>query len=166
MKGFIKNETNRSIFKLQRSLPIDGKLSFDNAYLTLGGSSGKKKGIEFIKWLKVNHFPEEGWVFYKEEGVLFFSGKTKSPEIKIDLHPKKVAPGKGAGRKFVKTNTKVNAKEVTAGSIIEADLPQAKKMLASIHSRQTLKKALTLSNHFSNKEGHRRLIQRRLEEVY
>ncbi len=173
MKGFLKNETGTSVFKLQRPLPINGMLSFDDAYLTLGEKSGKKEGATFVKWLKENHFQDEGWVFYKEEGVLFFSPKKKapaknakvgSPEV-VELPKPKIAPARGAGRKFTKEQ-KVKESAITAGTIIEADIPQAKEMIEKTKSRATLKRALGLSNHFSHKEEHRRLIQRRLEEVY
>ena len=175
MKGFLKNETGKSVFKLQRPIPINGMLSFDDAYLTLGEKSGKKEGATFVKWLKENHFADEGWVFYKEEGVLFFAAKkvAKStpkgtePEVVELPKPKsgKIAPARGAGRKLAKEQ-KVKQSAVTAGSIIEAEIPQAKEMIEKTKSRGTLKRALGLANHFSHKEEHRRLIQKRLEEVY
>ena len=180
MKGFLKNETGISVFKLQRGIPINGKLSFDDAYLTLGEKSGKKEGSTFIKWLKENHFLADGWVFYKEEGVLFFEVKkpakqtpdkkaTKvlpgSPEVVELPKPKKHVPAKGAGRKLVKDH-RVKESAVTAGSIINAEITQAKEMIEKTKSRATLKRALGLANHFSHKEEHRRLIQRRLEVVY
>lgn len=180
MKGFLKNETGTSVFKLQRGIPINGKLSFDDAYLTLGEKSGKKEGASFIKWLKENHFLDGGWVFYKEEGVLFFEVKkpakkvsekkdTKEvsgpPEVVELPKPKKIAPAKGAGRKLTK-DQKVKENVVTAGLIINAEIPQAKEMIEKTKSRAILKRALGLANHFSHKEEHRRLIQRRLEVVY
>ncbi len=175
MKGFLKNETGKSVFKLQRPIPINGILSFDDAYLTLGEKSGKKEGVTFVKWLKENHFQAEGWVFYKEEGVLFFAAKKvaktspkgEEPEVVELPKPKteKIIPAKGAGRKFTRAQ-QVKESAVTAGTIIEADIPQAKEMIEKTKSRATLKRALGLSNHFSHKEEHRRLIQRRLEEVY
>lgn len=180
MKGFIKNETGTSVFKLQRAIPVNGKLSFDDAYLTLGEKSGKKEGVAFIKWLKENKFLDDSWVFYKEEGVLFFEVKKpveQTPEKKatkelsgppevVELpKPKKHTPAKGAGRKFVKDH-RVKENAITAGLIINAEIPQAKEMIEKTKSRATLKRALGLANHFSHKEEHRRLIQRRLEVVY
>jgi hypothetical protein len=185
MRGFIKNETGKSVFKLQRGIPINGRLSFDDAYLTLGEKSGKKEGPAFAKYLKEYHFPDEGWVFYKEEDVLFFPPKkTKAPKVTksaaeetVDTVPgppevvelpkpkARKAPAKGAGRKLSKEQT-VKASSVTAGTIIDAEIPQAKELIAKTKDRATLKRALGLSNHFSHKEEHRRLIQRRLEEVY
>jgi hypothetical protein len=181
MKGFIKNETGKSIFKLQRGIPVNGKLSFDDAYLTLGEKSGKKEGASFIKWLKETHFLDDAWVFYKEEDILFFAVKkaeVKTPEKKatkevpgppevVELpKPKaRIAPAKGAGRKLTKEQ-KVKESAVTAGTIIEAEISQAKELIEKTKSRATLKRALGLANHFSHKEEHRRLIQRRLEEVY
>lgn len=169
MKGFIRNENGKSYFKLQRPLPVNGVLSFDDAYLTLGEKSGKKEGAAFVKWLKDNHFQDEGWVFYKEEGVLFFSAKeTAAAKVEADASPvknAKVAPGRGAGKKISKKNTKVAHGDITAGTIVQADLPEAKVMITKTNNRGTLKKALTLATHFSHKEEHRRLIMRRLEEV-
>jgi hypothetical protein len=169
MKGFIRNENGKSYFKLQRPLPVNGILSFDNAYLTLGEKSGKKEGPAFVKWLKENHFPGEGWVFYKEEGVLFFSAKetaaAKAEAAESPAKHVKVAPGRGAGKKIAKRNTKIPHGDITAGTIIQSDLPEAKIMITKTNNRGTLKKALALATHFSHKEEHRRLIMRRLEEV-
>lgn len=174
MKGFIRNETNKAVFKLQRPLPPNSSLSFDDAYLALGEKSEKKEGDSFVKWLRDNHFQDEGWVFYKEEGVPYFASKKTpakkkaaaptEPEV-VELPRPKKAPSKGAGRKLAK-KARVAESAVTAGAIIEADLPQAKEMIDKTKSRGTLKRALGLANHFSHKEEHRRLIQRRLEEVY
>jgi hypothetical protein len=187
MRGFLKNETGKAVFKLQRGIPVNGSLSFDDAYLTLGEKSGKKEGAPFVKWLKENHFPDEDWVFYKEEDELFFPPKKKAPvkiaeteavaEVEVEATPgppevvelpkpkPRKAPAKGAGRKLTKEQ-RVQESAVTAGTIIEADIPQAKKMIEKTKSRSTLKRALGLANHFSHKEEHRRLILRRLEEVY
>jgi hypothetical protein len=177
MKGFIRNETNKSVFRVQRSLPANGVLSFENAYLSVGQKSGKSRGPAFVKWLKENYFDEEGWRFYKEDGTPFFQEKSKKvdkptvgeEDTEVSASPrktKKVAPAKGAGKKLVKKRERASAKTLTAGSIIEADLVQAREMIGKVRDRAVLKKALSLSNHFSHKEDHRRLIQRRLEEVY
>lgn len=170
MKGFIRNETDRAIFKLQRPLPINGTLSFENAYLTLGAKSGKKRGVAFVKWLQEHHFADEGWVFYKEEGVPFFP---VAPEEKKEVvshlerrRSKKITPAGGAGKRLAKKNDRVSNKKATAGLIIDADIELAKGMIESTKDRAILKRALSLSNHFSHREEHRRLIQRRLEEVY
>ena len=180
MKGFIKNETNNPVFKLQRGIPINGILNFDTAYLVLGDKSKKKEGPAFIKWLKENYFQDEGWVFYKEEGELFFPSKKETkkelkesapdspgpPEVVELPKPKtKVAPGKGAGRRLAKEKS-VKASNVTAGEIISANINLAREMISKTKDRSTLKRALFLSNQFSHKEDHRRLIQGRLEEVY
>ncbi len=186
MRGFLKNETGKAVFKLQRGIPINGRLSFEDAYLTLGEKSGKKEGAPFVKWLKENHFPDEDWVFYKEEGQLFFPAKKKAPvkvadpevtdvaEVVAPGPPEVVelpkpkprkAPAKGAGRKLTKEQ-RYKESAITAGTIIDADIPQAKEMIGKTKSRSTLKRALGLANHFSHKEDHRRLILRRLEEVY
>jgi hypothetical protein len=181
MRGFLKNETGRSVFKLQRPLPVNGVLSFDDAYLTLGEKSGKKEGQGFVKWLKDTHFPDEGWVFYREEGVLFFPKPKQETPVKEEVKeievspdppkaPRKKIAAKGAGKKLRqnanKKRSSKKSQEIVPGDVINADLPQAKELLSKIKDRQVLKRALSLSNHFSNKEEHRRLINRRLEEVY
>lgn len=171
MKGFIRNETKKAVFKIQRPLPVNSTLTFEDAYLALGEKSGKKEGDAFVKWLKENHFKDEGWVFYKEEGVPYFKAPAKQntstpsePEV-VELPRPKKSPSKGAGRKLTK-KARVAESAISAGAIIEAALPQAKEMIDKTKNRSTLKRALNLSNHFSHKEEHRRLIQKRLEEVY
>lgn len=172
MKGFIKNETGKAVFKAQRPLPPGSIISFEDAYLVFEVRSGKKKNQTFVKWLKDNIFIEEGWVFYKQEGVPFFAEKKKQVEEHQDLVqeiPKpqvKVEPAKGAGRKLVRNKSKVNRNNITASSIIEAELPKARELISKTKNRSALKKALTLTQHFSKKEEHRRLIMRRLEEIY
>ncbi len=176
MKGFIKNETNKAVFRLQRSIPVNGTVLLENAFLSVGEKSGKKTALSFAKYLKENHFPEEGWVFCKEDGSPLFKEvskpKTKvgskEPEVVVPVPKKrkKVTPGKGAGKKLTRNKEANEVTEITAGAIIDAAIPQAKSLIAKTKDRGILKKALTLSSHFSNKEEHRRLVQRRLEEVY
>lgn len=171
MKGFVKNETGKAVFKAQRPLPPGSVLTFEDAYLVFENKSGKKKNQTFVKWLRDNVFAEEGWGFYKEEGVPFFPEKKVEAAAVKEEEPTpapepKVAPAKGAGRKLVRKARKVTKSNTTAASIIEADLPQAREMISKTKDRGTLKKALSLSSHFSKKEEHRRLIMRRLEEVY
>lgn len=183
MEGFVKNETNKAVFRLQRPLPPGGVLSLENAYLVVGEKSGKKKGPAFVKWLKENVFTEEGWAFYKSEGVPYFSqpmqiskkkaSKEESPSEDsapdnnvVEEKKKNVAPAKGAGRKLVRKNQHNTKTNRTAAHIIEADLPEARAIIEKTKDRATLKKALTLSNHFANKEQHRRFIEKRLQEVY
>ena len=79
---------------------------------------------------------------------------------------KKITPAGGAGKRLAKKNDRVSNKKATAGLIIDAPIDRAKDMIASTKDRAILKRALSLSNHFSHREEHRRLIQRRLEEVY
>jgi hypothetical protein len=173
MKGFIKNETNRAVFKAQHGIPVNGILYFDAAYLALGDKSGKKPGPSFIKWLRDDYFFEEGWCFYKEEGVLFFKEepvpevKSGEPEVVVAVPKRrKVSPPRGAGKKLKRKKEASEKVNITAGAIIEADLVQAQSLITKTKDRSVLKKALTLANHFSHKEEHRRLVQRRLEEIY
>ncbi len=180
MKGFIKNETNRAFFKLQRPVPVNGKISFDNAYLTLGEKSKKPLGSSFVKWLRDNTFKDqEEWVFYKEEDVLFFKSapeiKEKEPKVgkgepevvvSVPKVRKKKSPSKGAGKKLTRKKEAAERMNITPSSIIEASIEEAKSLIEKTKDRAVLKKALSLANHFSKKEEHRRLVQKRLEEVY
>ncbi len=176
MKGFIKNETGTAFFRLQRQLPVNGILSFDNAYLSVGEKSGKNCGITFVKWLKDNYFTEEGWSFYKEEGVPFFKVKEEpvvevthgEPAVVVSIPKKRkrVYPAKGAGKNLTRNKDASETTKITPSAIIEAPVPQAKSLINKTKDRAVLKKALSLSKHFSHKEEHMRLVQKRLEEVY
>lgn len=196
MEGFVRNETGKAVFKLQRPLPPGAVLKLEDAYLIVGEKSGKNRGMAFVKWLKENIFKEEGWVFYKEEGVPYSVGsqakkaqqvnssrRKQKPPVEEDDQvdglaaagepvsevsevKEKVAPSRGAGRRLVRKNKKISKNNNTAASIIDADATQARRIVAKVKDRSVLKKALSMSNHFANKEEHRRLIQRRLEEVY
>lgn len=164
MKGFVKNEGDKGSFVLQRSLHSGATLSFDEAYLTVGAKSGKKKGVEFVRWLRDNCLSGEKWVFYKEEGVPYFteaeSEKAEGPSAKLDI------PAKGAGRVMRRHVEPTKGSEITAKTIIEAPHEQARSLIDKCKDKVVLKKALALSRHFSRKEEHMRYLMKRLEQVY
>ena len=80
---------------------------------------------------------------------------------------KLTVPAKGAGRKMVRDAGGVaKGSSITPGSIVDSEYTLAKPMIEKCNSRDVLKKALTLSRHFSKKEEHMRHILRRLEQVH
>lgn len=183
MKGFIRNESDRALFRAQRQFSVQGKVSFEALYASFGEASELPEGPKFVEYLRKRFFKEDTWGFYNEDGSPFFKAKKKAAAKKDpEAAPKKVArkkapakkkaaakkkePAKGAGRQLKKDSTRVAASQIDAGAIINAELTQAKSMIDQTNDRGVLKRALTLSNHLSEKEGHRRLIQRRLEQVY
>lgn len=72
---------------------------------------------------------------------------------------------KGAGRRFVRDNNDNKGVKITPSMIIEADYSEASHLINQCKERPVLKKALTLSKHFSGKEAHMRHLIRRVEEV-
>ena len=164
MKGFVKNEGDRSVFILQRRLNPGSKLSFDNAYLSVGEKSGGKKGVSFVRWLRDNYLSAEQWVFYREEGIPYFSKKeldeTKDTPVKVS------PPAKGAGRVMRRQENGTKGTKITASTIIEEPFNQSKLLIDKCTDKAVLKKALSLSQHFSQKEEHMRHLMRRLQQVY
>ncbi len=164
MKGFVKNEGEKGVFILQRTLYPGALLSFDEAYLSVGGKSGLKNGISFVRWLRDNYLSGAQWVFYKEEGVPYFSQEEMS---EIEERPvEAVAPAKGAGRVMRRHVNDAKGTEITANTIIEQPFTQAKVLIDKCGDRNVLKKALALSQHFSKKEDHMRHLMKRLQQVY
>jgi hypothetical protein len=165
MKGFVKNEGTEAFFILQRPVSPGGKVSFEDAYVTVGKKSGKKEGVAFVRWLRDNYFAASNWVFYKEEGVPFFSAEEAKVAMETSVGP--VDPGKGAG-KVMRRQAENTAKgtAITAKSIIEAPYAQAKVLIDKCADKSVLKKALAASRHFSQREDHMRHIMKRLEQIY
>jgi chemotaxis protein histidine kinase CheA len=181
MKGFVKNNSDRAIFRAQRQFTMGGKVSFDALYASFGEASELGEGAKFVEYLRDRFFKEPIWGFYNEDGSPYFKEKkSAAPKAPEEAPKKKVArkktaakkkaakkaPAKGAGRRLKKDTDRVTASQIDAGAIINAELTQAKAMIEQTNDRGILKRALTLSNHLSQKEDHRRLIQRRLEQVY
>ncbi len=164
MKGFVKNEGEKGVFTLQRRINPGTTLSFEDAYLTVGKKSGKKKGPSFVKWLRESHLTGNQWAFYRQEGAPYFtSEEVEQGEEKVT---EAVAPARGAGTVMKRKATTVNKSSITPNTIIEADFPEAHDLIEKCADRTVLKKALALSQHFSKKDEHMRHLMRRLEQVY
>ena len=166
VRGYVKNEGTAAFFKLQRQLPPAAKLSFEDAFLAVGKKSGKD-GNEFIKWLRENIFPGPDWGFYKDESTPFFSDENKqtqdvAPNAPISADEEGVGAGKVLSRQKQNSGKKA---DITPSNIIDAEYSHAKNLIDKCRSRDVLKKALTLSQHFSNKGEHMRYLMRRLEQV-
>jgi hypothetical protein len=166
--GFVKNEGDRPRFILQRQIPQGAKVDFDSAYLSVGKKSGTEDEAEFVSWLRGNVLPGPEWGFYKEEGKPYFSTKVK--DTAPDTPPPSKLPAKGAGKRMTKQKRRVKpvsgaSTSVTAAQIIEADYNQATGLIDKCRERAVLKKALALTQHFSNKEKHMRYLMRRIEQV-
>lgn len=161
--GFVKNEGSTPYFMLQRALPPGGKISFVDAHKVLGKKSGTS-GEEFVKWLRSNVFPGSEWGFYNGDSAPFF---TAAADVAPVAPPVSEESANGAGKVLKRDQKKQVSKgtEITASSIIEANFPQADVLIESCRSRDILKKALALSQHFSNKSEHMRKLMRRLEQV-
>lgn len=184
INGYIVNNNHEAFFKIQRRINPGGRVTFENAFKTLGRKSGLR-GMEFLLWLKDTHFSDPGWKFINTDGSDFvFGTKVASKdkeEVFIDFPSKKeeasvpkkeeevaeISPGKGAGKRLERTvkNQVARGTEITPSSIISADYSKAEGMIALCKDRAVLKKALNLSKHFANKEQHMRQIIKRLEQV-
>ena len=166
--GFVRNEGERSLFKVQRMLVPGGKLLFSDAHLSLSKKSGGLDGDEFVNWLRVNVFPGPGWGFYKEEDKPYFNKSTKkdtAPETPAPVKGKKTASGKIMKRKDPQTKQDKTNK-ITPVQIVEAEASSAKKLIEQCRDKTTLKKALSLSRNIAHRGEHMRLLMRRLEQVY
>lgn len=166
VRGYVKNEGAVAFFKLQRQLPPAARLSFSDAFLAVGKKSGKD-GNEFIKWLRENIFPGPDWGFYKDENTPFFSDETKqTQDVAPEAPPVSEEAGLGAGKVLSRQKQNTGKKsDITPSNIIDAEYSHAKDLIDNCRNRDVLKKALTLSQHFSNKGEHMRYLMRRLEQV-
>jgi len=158
MKGFIKNEGEEVAFKLQKHIIQGGVVDLDYAYKLVGAVSGHKQDVSFVKWLRDTYFPESFWGFYKEDGTAIPLGKRKEAAV--------VTAGKGAGTIFKRTNYDAKGEVITADLIISKPIAQAKVLIEKCKERAVLRKALTLSRHFSGKEEYMRAILKRIDQVY
>jgi hypothetical protein len=159
MKGFIKNESKRTVFVLQRPVNPGFSLTFEEAYEVVGKKSEKKRGSTFVNWLRDNYFQDSIWAFYKEEGVAYFE----------DESPRKVertTNAQGAGKNLVRRDDSHEAGSNLALKIIESDITTARTLIDKCKDRSVLKKALAATKVRANKEAHMRHLIRRLEQVY
>jgi hypothetical protein len=159
MKGFIKNESKKTIFVLQRAVNPGFSLTFDEAYVVVGEKSGKKRGPTFVNWLRDNYFQDSIWAFYKDEGESYF--EDESPR-KVE----RVTSAQGAGKNLVRRDDFQEAGGNLALKIIESDIVTARTLIDKCKDRSVLKKALGASKVRANKEAHMRHLIRRLEQVY
>jgi len=164
LEGFAKNEGKEGFFKLQRSIPPGGKLTFEQAYLTIGKISGTKKDESFVRWLKTNSLAGPEWVFYREEGVPFFSLEHPAEAVETPVVAD-TAPGKGAGIAMKRKNKKTLDSEITPSAIVEADPAHALELIEKCRDKTILRKAMNIASHLAHKEEHRRHLLRRLEQV-
>jgi len=167
MKGFVKNESNKSVFKVQRMLVPGGKLTFEDADATLSKKSGGLEGDDFIFWLRENVFPGPEWGFYNDKGKPFFNTSKRK-----DVAPEKPIPPKGvrtaSGKKMVRKSpntSRDNKNQLKPAQLLEADFSQARIVIDRCQDKQVLKKALTLSKNLAKRGEHMRYLMQRLQQV-
>lgn len=165
--GFVRNEGERSLFKVQRMLVPGGKLLFSDAHLSLSKKSGNLSGDDFVSWLRETVFPGSDWGFYKEEDAPYFNKNTNkdtAPKTPIPVKGKKTASGNVMHRKDVSTKQD-KRNTITPAEIVKADIEPARKLIKQCRDKITLKKALTLSQNLAHRGEHMRLLMQRLEQV-
>jgi hypothetical protein len=92
---------------------------------------------------------------------------TKKPRpSKRKTSSKRAKDAVGAGRAMGRDYDEARGGSVTPANIIEAPYDVARSLIEKTKDRVVLKKALTLTQHFSGKEQHMRHIIKRLEQVY
>jgi len=158
VQGFIKNEGEEVPFKLQKAVPQGSTITFEHAFKLVGESHGFKQNMTFLRWLRETYFPESFWGFYKEDGTQINMGKSRSAALARE--------GKGAGKVINRKVYDGKGEGITADLIISRPFEQAKVLIEKCTDKAVLKKALTLSKHFSQKEEYMRAIMRRMEQVY
>lgn len=105
IEGYVKNDGREAYFKLQRPLPPGAKISFQSAYLSVGKLS-KKKGHDFIHWLKETYFSSPEWGFYDKEGNPYFDSlKEPEPETLEVVIKEEVIEDKPKKRKTTRAKT-------------------------------------------------------------
>jgi hypothetical protein len=159
MKGFVKNESDRTLFVLQRAINPGFSLTFDEAYVVVGEKSGKNKGSTFVNWLRETYFQDPVWAFYKDEGESYFE------EEAIGNRPR-TGTARGAGKNLVRRDDARADGRALALKILDSELVTAKALIDKCKDRSVLKKALAASKLRAGKEAHMRHLIRRLEQVY
>ena len=159
MKGFVKNEGDRSIHVLQRAVGPGFSITFEEAYGIVGKKSEKKRGAAFVSWLRDSYFQAPFWVFYKDEGVVYF--EDEPPRAAVGSRP-----ARGAGKSQVRRDEAHEKKTAAAIQIIEGDIVAARPLIDKCKDRAVLRTALAASKIRTGKEAHMRYLIRRLEQVY
>ncbi len=179
MEGYVQNDGVSPKFVAQRAFTQGGSATFKQLHMTFERKSGLKSlNKKFIQWLRDNPFSNDFWSFRNSDGSNYEfdapktvaapkSDATPAPQAPPAVQPaEKKKPAKGAGRNMVRDKSGVpKGVSITPGSIIESSFVLAKPMIDKCKDRSVLKKALTLTRHFSNKEEHMRHLVRRLEQV-
>jgi hypothetical protein len=159
MKGFVKNESDRPVFVLQRAVNPGFSLTFDEAYVVVGEKSGKKKGSTFVNWLRDTYFQDSFWAFYKDEGEAYF--EDESPREVGRIHP-----AQGAGKTQVRRDDAKEKEQITAQLILESEIVVARQLIDKCKNKAVLRKALSASKQLAKKEAHMRYLIKRLDQVY
>lgn len=159
MKGFVKNESDRTLFILQRNINPGFSLTFEDAYVVVGKKSGKKRGPTFVNWLRETYFQDPRWAFYKDEGEAYF----EEGDI---VASSRVASSQGAGKNLVRRDDAQEEGRALALKILDSEIVTARTLIDKCKDRSVLKKTLAASKLRSGKEAHMRHLIRRLEQVY
>ena len=159
MKGFVKNESDRTLFVLQRAVNPGFSLTFDEAYVVVGEKSGKKKGPTFVNWLRETYFKNPLWAFYKDEGVVYFEEEALGASARKGT-------AQGAGKNLIRRDDTQEDSRALALEILDSEIVTAKTLIDKCKDRSVLKKALAASKLRAGKEAHMRHLIRRLEQVY
>lgn len=175
MRGYVQNNGSTSKFTAQRRFHPGGRVDFDNlipTFIKLSGFSKSSPG--FVKWLRDNIFSDERWGFYNADGSDFKFTKSKAKstvanqdEVVTEESAAPVKKARGAGQRLTRNvENDISDRDITPSSIINAEFSMARPQIEKCRDRIILKRALTLSKHFSNKEEHMRYLMRRLDEIY
>ncbi len=159
MKGFVKNESDRTLFVLQRPINPGFSLTFEEAYVVVGEKSGKNKGSTFVNWLRATYFQDPVWAFYKDEGEDYFEEEDTGARPRI-------SSAKGAGKNLIRRDDAREDSRALVLKILDSELVTAKNLIDKCRDRSVLKKALAASKLRAGKEAHMRHLIRRLEQVY
>ncbi len=159
MKGFVKNEGTRTVFILKRSVNPGFSISLDDAYLTVGKKSGKRRGPAFVNWLREAYFQDPMWAFYKDEGESYFEEEPLRAVASA-------GPAEGAGKGLIRRDEAQEKETLTAKRILDSEIILARQLIDKCKNKSTLRRALAATKVRTGKEAHMRYLIRRLEQVY
>jgi len=185
MRGYVQNASRQAYFVLQRQIPPGGKVQLEDAYKVVGKKSGLEETqvSEFVEFLRSDVLRRGAWSFFEEEGKPF-AGKNKSKKTskstseEVATNPddtrisakrtsqKAGKSARGGGKALRRDSDEAQGVTVTPAAIIEAPYDHARALIEKTKDRAVLKKALSLTKHFSGKEQHMRHLLQRLEQVY
>jgi hypothetical protein len=173
MKGYVQNTGNAAFFVLQRQVPPNGKVKLEDAFKVVGKKSGlsEDQEAEFVQFLREKVLLRGTWGYFDASGSSLDAPVDKAPKAKKVVNEKvstkKQDDAKGAGRNLRRSDVDDIGRgvEITPASIIEAPYDAARTMIEKTKDRTVLKKALTLTKHFSGKEQHMRHLLKKLEQT-